>query len=412
MAPRKLIRHLRKTLLALVLLSAPAVTFAHATATTSCAKAPRQKQCRPATKKPVAKKVVHRKPVARRTAAAHPKAVKHPVHAKPVAERVHAHPVKMTRKQRRLAERQRPVKHVAMRRTVRHARVAERAAPAAHIETVAYEPRMDAPRAVVPEGPLAAPPRYISASLRSSVAYVEDLQTNTTLFSKNADDVRPIASISKLMMALVMLQAHLPMDQMLTVTDDDVDHIRYSASRLTVGTELTRTDLLHLALMSSENRAAHALARNYPGGVPAFVQAMNREAQLLGMTHTHFIEPTGLSDQNVSSPRDLIQLMRAASQQPLIRRYTTDNGVFEVKTADGRIKPYRNSDGLVRDSAWHVVLSKTGFINEAGECLVVIAEVGGRQLAFVLLNSQGKYSRTADAIRLRRYLTTEDVALR
>src|SRR5690606_475316 len=221
--------------------------------------------------------------------------------------------------------------------------------------------------------PPAASARAEIEALRSSTAYVQDLETSTVLFAKNDNVVRPIASISKLMTALVVVDANQPMDQMLEITDDDVDTLKHTSSRLVVGTRLSRGDMLHLALMSSENRAAHALGRNYPGGLPAFVEAMNHKARALGMTSTHFIEPTGLSSQNVSSPRDLARLLRAASQRPLIHRYSTDDQ-YEVDVAN-RTQVFRNTNLLVRKPDWDIKVSKTGYINEAGECLVMLARI-------------------------------------
>ena len=256
--------------------------------------------------------------------------------------------------------------------------------------------------------PPAASVRAEIEALRSSTAYVQDLETSTVLFAKNDNVVRPIASISKLMTALVVVDANQPMDQMLEITDDDVDTLKHTSSRLVVGTRLSRGDMLHLALMSSENRAAHALGRNYPGGLPAFVEAMNHKARALGMTSTHFIEPTGLSSQNVSSPRDLARLLRAASQRPLIHRYSTDDQ-YEVDVAN-RTQVFRNTNLLVRKPDWDIKVSKTGYISEAGECLVMLARINGRDVAMVLLDSQGKLSRIGDAVRLRRILQS-DVAM-
>ena len=256
--------------------------------------------------------------------------------------------------------------------------------------------------------PPAASVRAEIEALRSSTAYVQDLETSTVLFAKNDNVVRPIASISKLMTALVVVDANQPMDQMLEITDDDVDTLKHTSSRLVVGTRLSRGDMLHLALMSSENRAAHALGRNYPGGLPAFVEAMNHKARALGMASTHFIEPTGLSSQNVSSPRDLARLLRAASQRPLIHRYSTDDQ-YEVDVAN-RTQVFRNTNLLVRKPDWDIKVSKTGYINEAGECLVMLARINGRDVAMVLLDSQGKLSRIGDAVRLRRILQS-DVAM-
>ncbi|WP_038852394.1 D-alanyl-D-alanine endopeptidase [Bordetella petrii] len=245
-------------------------------------------------------------------------------------------------------------------------------------------------------------------ALRSSTAYVQDLETSTVLFAKNDNVVRPIASISKLMTALVVVDAHQPMDEMLEVTEEDIDTLKHTSSRLTVGTRLSRGDMLHLALMSSENRAANALGRHYPGGLPAFVEAMNSKARALGMTSTRFTEPTGLSSRNVSSPRDLARLLRAASQRPLIHRYSTDDQ-YEVDIGN-RTQVFRNTNLLVRKSDWDIKVSKTGYINEAGECLVMLARINGRDVAMVLLDSQGKLSRIGDAVRLRRILQS-DVAM-
>ncbi|MBO9355104.1 D-alanyl-D-alanine endopeptidase [Bordetella petrii] len=256
--------------------------------------------------------------------------------------------------------------------------------------------------------PPAASARAEIEALRSSTAYVQDLETSTVLFAKNDNVVRPIASISKLMTALVVVDANQPMDEMLEITEDDVDTLKHTSSRLVVGTRLNRGDMLHLALMSSENRAAHALGRNYPGGLAAFVTAMNSKARALGMASTHFIEPTGLSSQNVSSPRDLARLLRAASQRPLIHRYSTDDQ-YEVDVAN-RTQVFRNTNLLVRKPDWDIKVSKTGYINEAGECLVMLARINGRDVAMVLLDSQGKLSRIGDAVRLRRILQS-DVAM-
>lgn len=265
-------------------------------------------------------------------------------------------------------------------------------------------------RAAVAAASAAMPPPAVSvraeaAALRSSTAYVQDLETSTVLFAKNENVVRPIASISKLMTAVVVVDANLPMDEMLEITDEDVDGLKHTTSRLRVGTKLSRGDMLHLALMSSENRAANALGRHYPGGLPAFVAAMNAKALSLGMSSTHFIEPTGLSSNNVSSPHDLARLLRAASQRPLIHRYSTDTE-YEVEI-NNRTQTFRNTNLLVRKPDWDIKVSKTGYINEAGECLVMLARINGRDLAIVLLDSQGKLSRIGDAVRIRRIVQNE-----
>lgn len=246
--------------------------------------------------------------------------------------------------------------------------------------------------------------------LDSEAVYVQDLNSSNVLYDKSSTDVRPIASISKLMTALVVLESGLPMDQMLKISDADVDRMRYSRSRLPVGTELSRADMLHLALMSSENRAAHALGRYHPGGMPAFVRAMNDKARALGMRHTHFVEPTGLSSDNVSSARDLVKLVQATGNHPLIKRYSTSEK-YDVTIGRGRQLTYRNTNRLVRNDKWDIQVSKTGFINEAGECLVMLTRIDDRDVAIVLLNASPR-SRIADAIRIRSLvLKSTDLAM-
>ncbi len=242
-----------------------------------------------------------------------------------------------------------------------------------------------------------------SLDLKSSVALVMDQDTNEVLFSKNPNAVLPIASITKLMTAMVVTEAHLPLDEMLTVTQADVDTEKGSRSRLRVGTQLNREEMLHLALMASENRAAHALGRHYPGGLDAFVSAMNAKAQLLGMSDTRYVEPTGLSSRNQSSARDLATLVKAAHEVELIRSLSTSpEYVVEV---GHRPMQFRNTNGLVRNASWDIGLQKTGYISEAGRCLVMQAKLAGRQLIMVFLDSAGKYSRIGDAERVRRWVT-------
>jgi len=238
--------------------------------------------------------------------------------------------------------------------------------------------------------------------LKSSVAFVIDQDTREVLLNKNSQAVLPIASLTKLMTSVVVVEANQPLDEMLTITQDDIDTEKGSHSRLAVGTRLTRGEMLHLALMSSENRAAHALGRHYPGGLPAFVSAMNLKAQTLGMLGTHYVEPTGLSSRNQSSARDLALLVNAAYDFPLIRELSTSP---EYAVAVGRRHlQYRNTNGLVRNPAWDIGLQKTGFINEAGHCLVMQAQLAGRKLIMVFLDSAGKYSRIGDAERLRHWI--------
>ena len=238
--------------------------------------------------------------------------------------------------------------------------------------------------------------------LRSAAAYVVDRDDASVWYSHNAQVASPIASITKLMTALVVADAHLPLDEELQVTAADRAIGKGAASRLAVGTRLSRGELLHLALMSSENRAAHALGRNYPGGVPAFVNAMNAKARALGMTATHFVEPTGLSSDNVASPEDLSRLVMAAAQNPTIRDFSTDT---QLSVRVGRrMVEFRNTDALVRNPTWDIIVQKTGYITEAGRCLVMQAVIGGRDVVIVLLNSFGKYTRVADAVRVRRWI--------
>jgi D-alanyl-D-alanine endopeptidase (penicillin-binding protein 7) len=238
--------------------------------------------------------------------------------------------------------------------------------------------------------------------LRSSVAYVLDQTSSEVLFEKNANVALPIASITKLMTGLLVVQAQQNLDEVLTVTDADVDKHKFTSSRLPVGARMTRGNLLHIALMSSENRAAAALGRNYPGGINAFVEAMNAKAKELGMHDTHYVDSSGLSSQNVSSARDLAKLVVVAHQEPLLRQYTTDpNYVVE---ANGRRMQYHNTNYLVAMPDWNIGLQKTGFINEAGRCLVMQAMIQGRNVIMVFLDSKGKQSRTADAGRMRKWL--------
>jgi serine-type D-Ala-D-Ala endopeptidase (penicillin-binding protein 7) len=239
-------------------------------------------------------------------------------------------------------------------------------------------------------------------SLRSSVAFVLDQDSSEVLFEKNASIALPIASITKLMTGLVVVQARQDLDEILRITDADVDRHKYSSSRLPVGTRMTRRELLHIALMSSENRAASALGRHYPGGIEAFVAAMNAQARALGMHDTRFVDSSGLSSRNVSSARDLARLVASAYREPLLREYsTTPNSVVK---ASGRPMRYANTNYLVALPDWNIGLQKTGFINEAGRCLVMQTAIHGRSVIMVFLDSKGKMSRTADAGRVRRFL--------
>ena len=241
-------------------------------------------------------------------------------------------------------------------------------------------------------------------ALKSSVALVVDQDTNEVLFSKNSQAVLPIASITKLMTALVVVEAGQSLDERVAVTDEDIDSEKNTRSRLAVGTSLPRGEMLHLALMSSENRAANALGRNYPGGLSAFVTAMNLKAQSLGMHDTHYVEPTGLSSRNQSSAQDLAMLVKVAHEYPLLRELTTSR---EHQVALGRRQvQFHNTNGLVGSPAWDIGLQKTGYITEAGRCLVMQARMAGRKLIMVFLDSTGKYSRIGDAERVRKWINT------
>ncbi|WP_295997730.1 D-alanyl-D-alanine endopeptidase [Rugamonas sp.] len=238
--------------------------------------------------------------------------------------------------------------------------------------------------------------------LKSSVALVLDQSNSEVLFEKNSTVALPIASITKMMTGLVVVQAHQDMDELLTVIDDDVDRVKFSSSRLKVGAQLTRANMLHIALMSSENRAASALGRNYPGGRAAFIDAMNAKAQELGMNDTHYVDSNGLSKMNVASARDLAKLMMAAYQEPLLRQYSTDPKA--IVEANGKPMQFGNTNYLVAMPGWDIGLQKTGFINEAGRCLMMQAVIEGRAVIMVFLDSKGKQSRTADAGRMRKWL--------
>jgi D-alanyl-D-alanine endopeptidase (penicillin-binding protein 7) len=238
--------------------------------------------------------------------------------------------------------------------------------------------------------------------LKSNAALVVDQETNEVLFKKNESAVLPIASLTKLMTGLVLTEANLPMDEMVTVTQDDVDTEKGSSSRLRVGTQLSRGDMLHLALMSSENRAAHALGRTYPGGLSEFVHLMNAKAQVLGMKDTRYVEPTGLSSSNQSSAQDLVKLVGAAHQLPLLRELTTSPG-YQVAVGKHLVQ-FNTTNRLVKNPAWDIGLQKTGYISEAGRCLVMQTTVSGRRLIMVFLDSVGKLTRIADAERVRHWL--------
>ncbi|MET3177757.1 UNVERIFIED_ORG: D-alanyl-D-alanine endopeptidase (penicillin-binding protein 7) [Variovorax guangxiensis] len=244
--------------------------------------------------------------------------------------------------------------------------------------------------------------------LKSSVALVIDQDTHEVLFSKNDHAVLPIASLTKLMTGLLISEAHLPNDELITITQDDVDTEKRSSSRLTVGTTLSRGELLHLALMSSENRAAHALGRTYPGGLTTFVSIMNAKAKMLGMKDTRYVEPTGLSSRNQSSAQDLALLVNAAYADATVRSLST-SPEYQVEVGN-RVLQFNTTNRLVKSPDWEIGVQKTGYISEAGQCLVMQARVAGRKLIMVFLDSAGKFSRIADAERVRRWVEATHAA--
>lgn len=256
---------------------------------------------------------------------------------------------------------------------------------------------------------MVAEPAYEPGShpdLRSTSAFVVDQTGGRTLYAKNITAVQPIASITKLMTAMVVLDAKLDLQELIAITEDDVDALKHTRSRLQVGTLLTREDMLRLALMASENRAASALSRAYPGGFPAFIQAMNRKAVELGMLSTHFLDSTGLNRENVSTAEDLAKMVVAAYRYPLIQQFTTLTE-YSVRTNAGRVLAFRNSNGLVRSDDWHIDVSKTGYIQEAGRCLVMQARIAATPVVIVLLDSWGKYTRIADANRVKKWVESQ-----
>jgi D-alanyl-D-alanine endopeptidase (penicillin-binding protein 7) len=249
---------------------------------------------------------------------------------------------------------------------------------------------------------LAAAKPTLFPKLKSSSVLIVDQSDSTVLYSRRSDVAAPIASITKLMTALVVLDAKQPLDEPLAITQDEAALPKSRGSRLSVGTVLTRGDFMHLALMSSENRAAHALGANYPGGVPAIVTAMNAKAAALGMTTAHFVDPTGLSSDNVASPEDLSKLVLAAAQNPHIREYSTDPS-YAVRVRKHLVE-FHNTDNLVKNPTWNIIVQKTGYITEAGKCLVMEAVIEGRNVIIVLLDSAGRLTRVADAKRVKTWM--------
>jgi D-alanyl-D-alanine endopeptidase (penicillin-binding protein 7) len=259
---------------------------------------------------------------------------------------------------------------------------------------------------------LAKPARFAAKPaalrLRSGAVLVLDQESGTPLFAKNTDQVLPIASITKLMTAMVVLDSGLPLLESISVENPDVDRVKGSRSKLKVGTILMRAEMLKLALMASENRAASSLARNYPGGSEAFVAAMNAKAAELGMVNSRFVDATGLHPSNVSTADDLAKMVEAAHSYPLIREYTTsDSFRIESEEKRRRMLSYVNSNRLIKSHQWDIGLSKTGYISEAGRCLVMQAMIADKPMIIVLLDSWGKMSRIGDANRIKRWIETD-----
>lgn len=327
-----------------------------------------------------------------------------------LAEETSATPAKNKQIHKKSASKPKPVRRYAAtgRSSVKRAKAPRKTVVAVRGKgkttyRVHYRPAMGAVAPVYTAGDLAG--LYATRdplALRSNVALVMDQNDSRILFDKNGDVALPIASLTKLMTALVVIESQQDMDEVLEVTADDIDRVKFTTSRLRVGTQMTRADLLHIALMSSENRAAAALGRNYPGGLPAFVAAMNAKAQALGMTDTHYVDSTGLSSHNVASARDLAKLVIAAYRYPVIREYSTSQ---KYVVDDGRHSlQYVNSNRLVASSNWDIGLQKTGYITEAGRCLVMQATIDSRPVVMVFLDSKGRDSRLGDAGRIRKWL--------
>ncbi|PTQ88524.1 D-alanyl-D-alanine endopeptidase [Agitococcus lubricus] len=246
-------------------------------------------------------------------------------------------------------------------------------------------------------------PNAVSAlNVESRAALVMNAETGEVLYSKNTEQSMPIASITKLMTVMVVLDAHLPLDEPITISEEDIDRLKNTTSRLSVGTVLSRAELMLLALMSSENRAASALARSYPGGTAAAIAAMNRKANAIGMKNTHFYDGTGLSSSNMASPKDLVAMVKAAHSYPLIRRFSTTSE-HAVAIRD-RVQQFHNTNSLVKNPDWQIGVSKTGYINEAGKCLVMQAKIKTTPVVIVLMDSWGKYTRIGDAQRVKKWL--------
>lgn len=291
--------------------------------------------------------------------------------------------------------------HASPSKKVKAEAVKVKAKPAVHVRKDAGRNlhKVSASAAAIDPAPRLQPREHIA--IQSGAALVVD-QSGAVIYQKNADVVAPIASITKLMTAMVVLDASPDLQETITISDDDIDTLRGSRSRLAPGASMNRETALLLALMSSENRAAHALARHYPGGMPAFIAAMNRKAAALGMNQTHFSDPTGLTSENVSTARDLSRMVEAAARYPLIREFSTT--AHATPDVSGRSLVYNNTNQLVKSNSWEIHLSKTGYIQEAGKCLVMQARVADKPVVIVLLDSAGKLTRIGDANRIKRWM--------
>jgi len=246
--------------------------------------------------------------------------------------------------------------------------------------------------------------------LQSTGVLILNEQNSEVLYEKNADNIIPIASITKLMTAMVVLDARLPLNELISITDADVDSLKNTSSRLQVGTTLTRGEMLLLALMSSENRAASALGHHFPGGKDAFLRKMNEKAAQLGMRNTRFYDSTGLTPQNVSTPRELALMVKAAQRYPEIHQFSTSSEYSFASNMRGNILTYRNTNPLVKDTDWDIGISKTGFINEAGRCIVMQATINNKPVVIVLMDSNGKYTRIGDVQRVRKWIESNQFA--
>lgn len=299
-------------------------------------------------------------------------------------------------------------KRTKSRKASRVSRYGKSRAPVARM-SAAERQRLNAlaslPHRIGPTEIFQIPQAQAALYLQSRAAVVMNAETGEILYSKNPDRTMPIASITKLMTAMVVLDARLPMDEPVTISPADVDNLKHTSSRLAVGTTLPRHEMLLLALMSSENRAAAALARTYPGGTAAALAAMNRKAQELGMTHARFLDGTGLHSENAASPKDLVRLVKAARDYPEIHQYSTTTERL-VQVGRGRSLQYRNTNALVKSDSWNIEVSKTGFINEAGKCLVMQARIRSTPVVIVLMDSAGRYTRIGDANRVKQWLET------